>query len=62
MNWAKKLVVISRVVCALCIVGFALGCILWKKYEIFATILVWSGLVSMGYGLTDMLFFVIFGR
>ena len=62
MIWLNVLVIVCRVLFALCIVGWILGLFLHKKYRIFEEIFVGVSHMALVYGLTQMLIFAILGE
>jgi hypothetical protein len=56
------ILIVLRVLCGLCAIGFILGMHLNKKYPIFETIFIGTGTFAIIYGVFRMFVFAILGK
>lgn len=61
MIWLNIFGIVVRILCGLCVVGFALGMALWHKHSIFEKIAVATGFVVVMCGFTQMFVYAILG-
>lgn len=61
MAWLNILEIIARVISGVVVIGFALGMLLRRKYDVFENVAIYTAFIAVLVGLGKLLFFAVFG-